>query len=603
MKKLSWTTLRNKKPRVYVFLSLYVLLSVFLVVESCFPGDLSYEQSGTLGNIVASFLNLFNGTTTAQMVEPTALSLSADSTYLPQVDEKPQIGIGTTTRLTYSVTAGALDKGEYINPSFMVERNDGTADSGLYNLLVDASSDTVSIVSVGKAQAGCSITVKAGANLSASYSFDLVDLPAPGEDLYTVEAPALTLKQNESETLAVTLADPAKGKDDLYLRRYYDVTKLGFSSSAPSVATIDKYGVIRGKSAGSASIAFGKEIFGLTVQGTGTPPDHSTTLALAKSDASSLLALNDYDFAKASGTNVTGVTLKPSFSGTLPSDRSITWRVLNTDGEEDPLQAKLIPHSDGTVSVFGYRQNGTARILATANCDSGLQESIDLPIEEIKPLTMALYEGSTLLSPTNGTIAIGNVYNAGDITIKGSFTGVNSNPNVTNCNLVATSKDSNLAISGSGSSAVTFYFISEGTAAATISSAANSELSLTLSFKINATPNVDPNDTSFQTYIRKSLGHFALFSLTALCGFLFLAFLLEDQPRWLAFFLGAGWGLSLALVTELIQHFVPGRYGAWADVGIDVLGYVFGALVCWGAFELIVFLKSQEKTKTSKPNK
>jgi len=574
-----------------------------LVVESCFPGDLSYQQSGTLGNIVASFLNLFNGTTTAQMVEPNVLSLSADSTYLPQVDKRPQIGIGTTTRLTFSVSAGTLDKGEYIDPSFTAERSDDTADSGLYNLLVDASSDAVSIVSVGEAQAGCSITVKAGTNLSASYSFDIVDLPAPEADLYTVEVPALALKQNESETLAVTLADSVKNKGDLYLRRYFDLTKLAFSSSVPSVATIDKYGVIRGKGVGNALITFGKETFDITVQGAGTPPDHSTTLALAKSEATSVLALNDYDFAKESGANDTGVILKPTFSGTLPSDQSITWRVLDTNNEDDPLQAKLIPHGDGTVSVFGYRQKGTARILATANCDSSIQESIDLPIEEIEPLTMSLYEGNTLLSPTNGTIAIGDVYNAGDITIKGSFKGINSNPNVTNCNLVAASNDPNLVISGSGSSAVTFYFISEGTATATISSAANSELSLTLSFKINVTPNVDPNDTSFQTYIRKSLGHFALFSLTALCGFLFLAFLLEDQPRWVAFLLGSGWGLLLAFVTETIQHFVPGRYGAWADVGIDMLGYVFGGLACWGAFALIVFLKSRGKTKTPRPNK
>jgi VanZ family protein len=603
MKKLSWVSLRNKKPRVYVFLSFYVFLSAFLVVESCFPGNISYEQSGTLGDVVASLLNLFTGNTPAQMVEPTALTLSADSTYLSEVDERPQIGIGTTTRLAFSVSAGTLGKGDYIDPSFTVERSDDTADQGLYNLLVDASSDTVSIVSIGKAQAGCSIAVKAGDNLSASYAFDIVDLSAPPADFYAVQAPALTLQQKESETLEVILADSVKNKSDLYLRRYYDLTKLNFSSSNPNVATIDKYGVIRGMAAGNASITFGKESFDITVQGAGTPADNTTKLTLAKSDAASVLALNDYDFATENGINDTGVTLKPTFSGTLPSDESITWRVLDSDGAEDALQAKLIPHTDGTVSVFGYRKKGTATILATANCDASLQQSIDLPLEEIKPLSMSLYEGSVLLSPTGETIAVGDVNNAGDLTIKGSFMGADSNPNVTNCNLLATSNNSNLVISGSGSSAVTFYFIGEGEAEATISSAANPELFFTLTFRINVAPNVDPNDTSFQTFIRKSIGHFALFALTALCGFLFLAFLLEDQHRWIAFLLGTGWGLLLASITELIQHFVPGRYGGWEDIGIDMLGYVFGSLICRGAFELIILIDSRKKIKTSNPHK
>lgn len=598
MKKLLAISLRNKKPRVYVFLSLYVLLSVFLVVESCLPGDLSYEQSGGFGNLVALIGNFFSDNVAAKMVEPTVLALSADSTYLSTNEGMPQVGIGTTTRLTYTVSAGTLNKGEYLNPCFMAERNDGTADQGLYNLLVDGSSHAVYIVSVGTPQKNCSITIKAGTNLTKTYSFDIVDLPAPSDDLYTVSQPKSTIKKNESETLSVSLKDAAKNKNDLYLRRYFDVTKLPYASANENIATIDKYGVIRGIGEGTTSLTYGIASFNILVAGAGTSSGDTTALLVAKKNPSEALALNDYDYV-GDGSAKTGVVLVPSFSGTKPSDSSITWRV-DSKGDDDILQAKIIPNDDGTVGVYGYRKKGIAHIIAEAHCNSAIKATIDLPIEDIIPVSMSLLNGGTAISEgvdNKGTIALSE-YNAGEITLSGSFLGPNSNPNVTNKALEVSSSSSDaFVINGNGTSMVTIDFAKEGTANVIVSSVSNPGLSYTLVFTIEGTPNVDPADSGFQLFIRKFFGHGSLFALAAAFGFLFFAFLLEDKHGWMSYLISAGCGLLLALATESIQHFVPGRFGAWKDVGIDVLGFLIGALLTWGIYEFVLFLKSRKKIR------
>ena len=55
-------------------------------------------------------------------------------------------------------------------------------------------------------------------------------------------------------------------------------------------------------------------------------------------------------------------------------------------------------------------------------------------------------------------------------------------------------------------------------------------------------------------------------------------------------------GISLALITELIQLYIPERYGTLLDVGIDLSGYLLGLLV-------IVLVLSLLKIKTNQINR
>ena len=109
-------SLKNRKPVVYVFLSLYLFFGVFFLALSCVPGSASASESNWVGNVLASFLNLFEDTSPTVKVQPTSLSLTSDSTYLNVVDSslaKPQIALGTTTMLQFKIgTPNSLNKGE-----------------------------------------------------------------------------------------------------------------------------------------------------------------------------------------------------------------------------------------------------------------------------------------------------------------------------------------------------------------------------------------------------------------------------------------------------------------------------------------------------------
>lgn len=52
-------SLRNRRPAVYVFLSLTLLFGLFILVSSCLPGDLSAAQSAFFTKLLNGFLSLF----------------------------------------------------------------------------------------------------------------------------------------------------------------------------------------------------------------------------------------------------------------------------------------------------------------------------------------------------------------------------------------------------------------------------------------------------------------------------------------------------------------------------------------------------------------
>ena len=110
--------------------------------------------------------------------------------------------------------------------------------------------------------------------------------------------------------------------------------------------------------------------------------------------------------------------------------------------------------------------------------------------------------------------------------------------------------------------------------------------------------------TNFPTFafnLRKAVGHFGLFALSG--GFTSWAlylFVKETKVNWFVYQLSMslGFGLLLALITELTQIFVDGRYGSFADIGIDFGGYFLGVFLVF----LILFLKKSPIFKREKNN-
>ncbi len=106
-----------------------------------------------------------------------------------------------------------------------------------------------------------------------------------------------------------------------------------------------------------------------------------------------------------------------------------------------------------------------------------------------------------------------------------------------------------------------------------------------------------PDREAFHAVFRKVVGHFLLFGGSGLFTTLTLMMhdKLYDKFKWKIILFSAGFGLTIAFISELIQYFTPDRYGAFTDVLIDFGGYV----LFMGLSYLVTFLifKKHRKNK------
>ena len=112
----------------------------------------------------------------------------------------------------------------------------------------------------------------------------------------------------------------------------------------------------------------------------------------------------------------------------------------------------------------------------------------------------------------------------------------------------------------------------------------------------------DANYGSFAGFVRKAIGHLGLFMVSGLLSTLALHLVL-NMFKWAKYYLqiimALAFGLTIAIITEIIQLNVPGRSGELRDVLIDYSGYILGFSIIF----LILFLIIKSKNKKSaKPN-
>ena len=104
----------------------------------------------------------------------------------------------------------------------------------------------------------------------------------------------------------------------------------------------------------------------------------------------------------------------------------------------------------------------------------------------------------------------------------------------------------------------------------------------------------ETNIDNFSSFIRKFVGHFSLFMVSGFLTTLSIKFIYYD--RRLKFFgfiiISCISGLFLAILTEFIQIFVPGRSGQISDVAIDFLGYLLVLLI----IGLIVYIRMKKSS-------
>ena len=112
---------------------------------------------------------------------------------------------------------------------------------------------------------------------------------------------------------------------------------------------------------------------------------------------------------------------------------------------------------------------------------------------------------------------------------------------------------------------------------------------------------IDPNSIlledvdTLHAVLRKLFGHFLLFGGSGLFTTLTLLMLedaMEKRKRFVAI-ATFSFGLVWAAISELIQYFVPDRYGALTDILIDFSGYALFAVIVYVIF-LIIYFKTKQ---------
>ena len=537
-----------KKALNIAVITLAVLLNGLIVFESCLPGGVSVVRSNWLSNIFADIINVFIPGR-AEVVPLESISLVGDQNII----------IGTTNRFSVEYApSNATSKGitfiagnERINP---VQEGSSCFVEGM-----ELGSTSLTAVS------------SEDSNIFKTVEITVNERPAPTEFELTVTNSQIL--NGFSERVIFSIDDYTDNR----AVRYFDTSLVSLESSNPDIATIED-GVIHAKSVGSATIFasdYPSRLVDIEVIENPNPlvyPDESSW----EITGNNVVHIYDMDHAE---TNF--IQLSIDWGETIPSDQSVTWKV------EDELLAKI--GVDG--KLRGYKKTGFTNVIAISNMDTEQQKIFPISVEEVLPTAMDVnirLDGG----PLDEEVSVGDT-----IYISAIF----SPDNTTNLYIDVISSDAAVLAAQIEGRTGKITAKKEGIATITVSSAANPKLSETLVFEVMPKKAIDgENYVDFASFIRKSIGHFLLFGVSAIFTTWAFYFILNKviKKKWFIVLVSGLFGIAVASVTEMIQLFIPLRSGTWIDVGINILGYaVFLALTILFGF---LILKRRQKVEANK---
>ena len=162
------------------------------------------------------------------------------------------------------------------------------------------------------------------------------------------------------------------------------------------------------------------------------------------------------------------------------------------------------------------------------------------------------------------------------------------NTRVTNNNVIAESSDESIiSITNEGTN-LTLHILKPGTCTIKITSVINPELVNEIKCTVVKAGAISrDNYLSVGKYLRKSVGHAAVFMAAQIFTYLTIFMFLYDKKWWFIALLSLLEGLFISGLSELIQYFVPSRTGSFLDVLINFSGVIVGALIAFGITLLI----------------
>ena len=593
---------KHRKPKVYLFFGFYVALVLLIVIESCMGSSLSGSQSSFFAMLSSWIINLIKGPQIVEVLDPIAIGTVTDSSVLG-VDEEgyAHIALGTTTLLSIEVKyPNKVHKDDTFNKSYTITNVLGNKDD--YAIVSNTQVlDTtiklnVRVVANKKTSDEYKLSVNLANNVKHEYKFKVVDLARPTN--FEAVLNKTNIKIGESTTISTKLmGNDARG--DRYYKRYYDISLIERSSSNPSVATVDEYGVVHGINPGTAKIRYGDNEFNVTVSNEHAvvPATNSITLTKTGNNHPNLLDY-DYVYEQNETPDLYSVVLKPTFQDTSLEDKSVSWTI------DTNIKAKLGPYrydangfpvykdaaGNPACRISGYREKGNVKVTCISNADNNVTQTYDLEVEEAVATNFTLNYKTLAMSMGEQKII--------SVALDG-FTP----KNVNNKDIHITCSDEEaFTFTNNYTADVTILANKIGDFTLVIKSLSNPTLTKELKVSVTAKQAInEDNFSDFHDFMRKFSGHMLLFLVTTVFGFLYFYYFFDDKKHRFLFALCLALGVSLfvAGLSEFIQLLVPGRSGTFMDVGIDFLGAVIGMIIVSGIYWLIYWIKSLKKKNRS----
>lgn len=562
---------KKEKYRIskWIFFGISILLNTFIVFQSCLDGSTSSKWSNFLSNIFENILNSGKGII-APRVPVESLTLSYLDTYqYNHVEgyEDNQIPLGCTKLLNANVLPKDASDSSIVWTS---------SDEEVLYLNRQGKNLAITGSKVGTA----TITAISNYDNSIKDSFDIevVDLVEPTN--FTIPVDEISIPLNGGDIVPINIINEAlinKTYDqEIFLPRYYDIRKLTYESSNPSVVEVNDIqgleNALLAKSLGSAVISISNDL-GIS---------HDVTVNVIDEKPSQVLP------------NLDTITCYASDMDNARTDNTVGHPLNINDAlyvSNNPLRVRI--SDDGR--VIGYRKttkddiDTSITVIDKNNINNHKDYNVVLTNPPLSNFSLnisgaKLIDGIYQLEMGN-TISVGivnipsNVYGA-------TFTIISSNEKVA-------------TITSQGNS---FFVNCLDAGQTTITITCNENTSITKTFAVEVLKrgviNSD-NREDFKSFIRKSWGHFLLFTLSGIFTTLALYQLLFKYLKkwWISLLASLSIGITIAGLSEFIQTLVPGRKGALIDVAVDSLGYLIPLLVISVIFFIMAIYKNKKQNK------
>lgn len=552
------SAMKFKNTIKHLFLCLYIFLNGLIIIHSSLDGATSGKLSAQFSNVFKNIINNVVPGSDVKTVEGETLTIEDTYKTVINNNDKYEIGLGITRRINTTIGPDNTT-----NKKVTYHSSDTTklrvTSLGYLEARAIASNIRVDVISHYE-------------NLSKHFYVDIVELEAPLE--FTISSVSTSLFVDSSLKLKV------ETPENTISRREGDIYKIDYRSNNENIAKVNKYGIITGLNPGTVTISAynnrnqkqGELDFQVITSP--TPLVQPTSISLS---------------GETSGYVYTYLQLETSFNSDEVTETDVTFISSN--------RAVATVNDEGR--VYGNKVSGIATITAFSNVNPEVTAEIEVNFSDVVPTSIK----SKLITNvddirTNSTFDI-------EYTLTHDLE--DQSIPITNNDLKIIIDDPSIAtlVSSSPNNSTTRFKLrglKQGEVTIKVVSAADETVESSTTITIKQALFIPPSEaTTFEAFVRKSIGHFSLFLFTGFIGLItFFIFLFNKFSNKKIVLITLSSGLFLAALSEFIQRFRPQRNGNLLDVLIDFIGFLIGASA---ALLIMYLIYKKKKNKDMTVNK